>query len=113
MFTDGQRVKSNISGLPGTVTLDEDDMFHVTWDDGTSFWGLRFSVASKFLTAVDETVAVSDDRAPMTGTWYQHTTHAWILGKVVRIAADVIEMATSTGDWTGGRARFAADWELS
>lgn len=56
---------------------------------------------------------VSDDKLPMTGTWYRSTAQHWKLGKVVTVEHGIVTMATSTGSWIGDLTSFASDWELS
>lgn len=57
---------------------------------------------------------VSDDKKPMTGTWYRSTIEPWMLGKVTKIEAGMCEVI-----FTGGGvdrctfAEFADSWELS
>jgi hypothetical protein len=57
---------------------------------------------------------VSDDRKPMTGTWYRSTIEPWRLGKVTRKDGGMVEVT-----FTGGGidrctiAEFADSWELS
>lgn len=57
---------------------------------------------------------VSDDRLPLTQTWYRSTIHPWVMGKVTEIEGPMVEV-TFTG---GGVDRctvneFADSWELS
>lgn len=56
---------------------------------------------------------VSDDKLPMTGTWYRMIDSRWCLGKVARIDRGMVTMHTSAGHWVGSIERFAAEWELS
>ncbi|MET0915753.1 MAG: hypothetical protein ABWY81_06090 [Jiangellaceae bacterium] len=62
------------------------------------------------------TAQVSDDRRPMTGTWYRSTIDPTVLGKMTAVSGsgDVV-----TVTMTGGRQdvctinEFADFWELS
>ena len=59
-------------------------------------------------------IKVSDDKKPMTGTWYRSTIEPHIQGKVTKIEEHMVEV-TFTG---GGVDRctineFADSWELS
>lgn len=58
-------------------------------------------------------IKVSDDKRPMTGTWYRNIDATWCLAKVTKIDGGTVTLATSVGDWTGSVSRFAATWELS
>jgi hypothetical protein len=59
-------------------------------------------------------IKVSDDKKPMTGTWYRSTSDPNVLCKVTRIHksnAHVVMTGGVHGDYTF--AEFADSWELS
>jgi hypothetical protein len=59
-------------------------------------------------------IKVSEDKKPMTGTWYRSTIEPWCMGKVTKLEAHMCEVTL-----TGGRMdrctinEFADSWELS
>jgi hypothetical protein len=57
---------------------------------------------------------VSDDKKPMTGTWYRNTIQPWMLGKVTEVDGNMITV-TATGGVidTCTVGEFADSWELS
>lgn len=57
---------------------------------------------------------VSDDKRPMTDTWYRNTIEPWILGKVTLIEGNMITVTATGGIQDRCTvAEFADSWELS
>jgi hypothetical protein len=57
---------------------------------------------------------VSDDKKPMTGTWYRNTITPWMQGKVTKIDGNMITVTATGGVVDLCTVReFADSWEMS